>query len=198
MNRRENWDLAQLHIFSPSFLSLESNRWDDRRDHLPAKLVLWCIGVCSSLLCFWRLRWGFNLNFSTFYERHDSFRKFVDDRRTAEMWTVEETRDNGFPAITHLLRSSLLCHHDANAGSSLLPPSLDFWRLSLPSFSICLLQQRLRQHAVDDSYDNQSIHSHHVSTPLLENLSDKVYHSSAVFCMVYLVFNHGELEIYNF
>jgi hypothetical protein len=65
----------------------------------------------------------------------------------------------------------------------------------LSGFPFRVLQQRLRQHVVDDSYDNQPLHSHHLSTSLSEDLSDKVHHSSAVLCLVHLVSDHGELEM---
>lgn len=124
-------------------------------------------------------------------------RKSPDDRRFAKMWTSKEARNHRLSAVPHLLRSSILRDYDANAGSPLLPPRLDIRRFLVSGLSVCLLQQRLRVDVVDDSDDNQSLHSHHVSTLVSKDLSNKVHHPSAVSRLVHLVPYHGELWMKN-
>lgn len=53
----------------------------------------------------------------------------------------------------------------------------------------------MRVDVIDDSDDDQSLHSHHVPTLVSEDLPNKVHHPAAVSRLVHLVPYHGELWV---
>lgn len=108
------------------------------------------------------------------------------------MRTIEEACDNIISPIPHIFRSALLCDYDAHAGRSLLLSCMDFWRFSMPSISIRVLQQCVRFHAFNDSHDYQSLHPHHVPTLISENLHNENDHHTIVLRMVYCISHYGE------
>lgn len=126
------------------------------------------------------------------YQLLTTFRKFSNYYRAAKMRALEKARYNGFSSILNLLRSFILRNHDANASSSILPPGMDLRWLSVSGLPICVLQQRLRLDVVYDSDDNQSLHFDHFPAFVPENLSNEIYHTSAVHGLVYLFPYHGE------
>lgn len=158
------------------------------------------------------MRTEFHLNISLNHNKRFRFRELVDNCRFVKMREVEvgslidcfglfligilsqEARNDGLPAVAHILRPSLLRHYDANASRSLLSPSMDFRRLPLSSVSICVLQQRLRVDAVNDSHDNQQIGSNTVPAPLPEDLSEEIHFPSTLHGLVHLIPHYGEFS----
>jgi hypothetical protein len=70
---------------------------------------------------------------------------------------------------------------------------VDVWGLSLSGVSVCFLQQRLRQHVVNDFDDHQPLHSHHLPASLSKDLSEKIYHTATVWRVVHFISDHGEI-----
>lgn len=160
---------------------------------LSSWLVLCSIRICGSILRFWCFGWVWKvlilrLNFLT----TGSFcRKFTDYYCTAKMREAQKACNNIISPLTHLLRLFILCNNDAYASRTLLLSRMDIRWFSMSNISICVLQQRLHFNVIYDSHDYQSLHPHHVSTFISENLHNQIDYYSIVLCLVYCLLNYG-------
>lgn len=140
---------------------------------LSSWLVLCSIRICGSVLHFWCFGWV--LRIFIFFVLNllmtgSICRKFTDNYRAVKMREAQKACNNIISTLTHILRLFILRNYDAYASCTLLLSRMDVRWLSMSNISICVLQQRLHFNVIYDSHDYQSLHPHHVSTFISENL----------------------------